>query len=424
MLLNESKDKPLRWKIAFLLCLASGLNYLDRNTFAILANTIQADIGFSDSEYANITATFVFSYTVMYAISGRIIDWIGTKKGFAISVGGWSLVSMLHAFAQSVGQFSVFRFFLGVTESANFPAGVKSVTEWFPLKERALAIGIFNAGAALGAALAVPIVSFIAYYYGWRVSFAVTGFVGIIWLIAWLRFYHLPGLHPKISQSEKKLILDDAAINNDDDASQKITLKQILLRKETWGCFSARIFIDPVTYFLLFWIPKYLQDKQGFTLSDIGATVWIPYLALGIGTILGGAIPRFMIRQLGWSLNKSRKCVMFFASVLIPVLCYILYSGATSTVAIASIAGIMFAHGLWSNITLPTEIYPKSIQGTITGLGGSLGGATGFISQILIGFAVVRYSYLPVFVYVGFVYMFTLVLVVFLIGRLGVIRKF
>jgi len=424
MKLIEKNDKPLRWKIAFLLCMASGLNYLDRNTFAILASTIQSDIGFSDTDYANITATFVFSYTIMYAISGRIIDKIGTKKGFAISVGGWSLVSMLHAVASSVMQFSVFRFLLGVTESANFPAGVKSVTEWFPMKERALAIGIFNAGAALGAALAVPIVSFIAFYYGWRISFAVTGFIGFIWLVAWLRFYHLPRRHPKISQSEKDLIHEDDTAEDSGDPSQKITLKQILKRKETWGCFSARIFIDPVTYFLLFWIPKYLQDNQGFTLSDIGATVWIPYLALGIGTILGGAIPKFMIERLGWTLNKARKYVMFFASVLIPLLCYVLYSGSTPVVAIAAIAGIMFAHGLWSNITLPTEIYPKSIQGTITGLGGALGGATGFISQILIGIAVVKYSYLPVFVYVGFIYMFTFMLVVLLIGKLGAIRKF
>lgn len=424
MKLTEKKDKPLRWKIAFLLCMASGLNYLDRNSFAILANTIQAEIGFSDTDYAHITATFVFSYTIMYAISGRIIDRIGTKKGFVISVGGWSLVSMLHAFANSVMQFSIFRFFLGVTESANFPAGVKSVTEWFPLKERALAIGIFNAGAALGAALAVPIVSFLAFYYGWRISFAATGFIGFIWLFVWVKFYHLPRQHPKISQSELELIHEDETAEELNGTAKKITLKQILKRKETWGCFSARIFIDPVTYFLLFWIPKYLQDTQGFTLSDIGATVWIPYLALGIGTILGGAIPKFMIDRLGWSLNKSRKCVMFFASVLIPLLCYALYSGVAPMAAIASIAGIMFAHGLWSNITLPTEIYPKSIQGTITGLGGSLGGATGFISQILIGIAVVKYSYFPVFAYVGFIYMFTFILVVLLIGKLGVIRKF
>lgn len=424
MTLIEKKQKPLRWKIAFLLCMASGLNYLDRNTFAILANTIQAEIGFSDTDYANITATFVFSYTIMYAISGRIIDRIGTKKGLAISVGGWSLVSMLHAVANSVMQFSVFRFLLGVTESANFPAGVKSVTEWFPLKERALAIGIFNAGAALGAAVAVPIVSFIAFYYGWRISFVVTGLIGFIWLIAWLKFYHLPTQHPKISQAEKDLILEDDVANEGNDSSQKITLKQILTRKETWGCFSARIFIDPVTYFLLFWIPKYLQDKQGFTLSDIGATVWIPYLALGIGTILGGAIPKYMIEKLGWSLNKSRKSVMLFASILIPVLCYVLYAGAAPMTAITAIAGIMFAHGLWSNITLPTEIYPKSIQGTITGLGGSLGGVTGFLSQIIIGIVVVKYSYLPVFAYVGFVYLFTFLLVVLLIGKLGIIRKF
>ena len=423
MRLNAIKDKPIRWKIAFLLCMASGLNYLDRNTFAILASTIQSDLGFSDTDYAYITSSFVFSYTIMYAISGRIIDKIGTKKGFAISVGGWSLVSMLHALANTVMQFSIFRFFLGITESGNFPAGVKTVTEWFPIKERALAIGIFNAGAAIGAAIAVPIVSFVAFYYGWRISFVITGIIGFVWLIAWLKFYHLPQQHPKISESEKDLITQNDKEDNVDPLA-KITIKQILVRKETWGCFAARIFIDPVTYFLLFWIPKYLQDKQGFSLTDIGATVWIPYLALGIGTILGGAIPKFMIEKLGWSLNKSRKSVMLFASLLIPLFCFILYSGVTPIMAISSIAVIMFAHGLWSNITLPTEIYPKSIQGTITGLGGSLGGITGFISQIIIGIVVIKYSYLPIFIYVGFAYMLTLLLVILLIGKLGVIRKF
>jgi ACS family hexuronate transporter-like MFS transporter len=419
------RNKPIRWKIAFMLCLASGLSYLDRNTLAVLASTIQADLGFSDMDYANITAAFVLSYTIMYAVSGRLVDRIGTRKGFSIAVGGWSLVSMLHGLAHTVAQFSLVRFFLGITESANFPAGVKAVTEWFPIKERALAIGIFNAGAAIGAAVAVPIVSYVALYYGWRIAFIATGAIGFVWLIGWIRYYHLPEDHPRISEAEKKLILEDGEGAHDArDTPPKISIKQLLKRKETWGCFSARIFIDPVTYFLLFWIPKYLQDKQGFSLQDIGATVWIPYAALGIGTILGGAIPKWLIEKQGWSLNKARKSVMLFASVVIPAFCYLLYARGTPTIAICAIAGIMFAHGLWSNITLPTEIYPKRVQATITGLGGTLGGITGFASQSLIGITIGIYSYLPMFIYVGFVYLFTFLLVVLLIGKLGFIRKF
>lgn len=176
------RTKNVRWRIAVLLCLVSGLNCLDRNTLAILASTIQNDLHWTDADYANITAVFVFSYTLMYACSGRIIDRIGTRKGFAIFAGGWSLVCMLHAFAGSITQFAIVRFLLGITESANFPAGVKACSEWFPLKERALAIGLFNAGTAIGAALAVPIVSFLAFHFGWRLSFIVTGFLGFIWL--------------------------------------------------------------------------------------------------------------------------------------------------------------------------------------------------------------------------------------------------
>jgi ACS family hexuronate transporter-like MFS transporter len=170
--------------MATLLCFASALNYIDRNTLAILAPAIQKELRWSDADYANITAMFVFSYTLMYAISGRIIDRIGTRKGFAFSVGSWSLVSMLHAFASSVGQFSAARFFLGITESANFPAGIKSISEWFPMKERALAVGIFSAGSAIGATIAVPLVSFIAITWGWRMAFVITGALGMAALMA------------------------------------------------------------------------------------------------------------------------------------------------------------------------------------------------------------------------------------------------
>lgn len=406
-----------------MLCLASALNYIDRNTLAILAPTIQKELNWSDVDYANITALFVLSYTIMYAISGRIVDWIGTRRGMAWSVGAWSLVSTLHGLANSIGQFSVARFFLGVTESGNFPAGVKSISEWFPMKERALAIGIFTAGSSIGAAFAVPIVSFVALIWGWRMAFVVTGLLGFVWLFAWLRYYHLPEKHKKITEDERRLILEEDKYTDVDKTDSKpVSILKLLKKKESWGCFSARIFIDPVVYFLIFWIPKYLQDVHGFTLSEIGMTAWLPYVAMGIGTILGGWLPKFLIERRNWSLNKSRKTIMFLASLAIPVFCFLLSVKVSPVSAIMLISAIMMSHGLWSNITLPTEIYPKNVQATITGIGGTLGGFMSVITQKLIGISVGNHSYLPIFMFVGLAYITSFLLVQLLIGKLGTIR--
>ncbi len=413
-----------RWRIALLLCFASALSYIDRNTLAILAPTIQKELNWSDVDYADVTALFVLSYTIMYALSGRFIDRIGTRKGLAWSVGSWSLVSGLHALANTVGQFSVVRFFLGATESGNFPAGVKAISEWFPMKERALAIGIFTAGSSIGAALAVPIVSFVALIWGWRMAFIVTGLLGFIWLYAWLRTYYLPERHKKITEEERDLIWGGSipAIA-DVHISESVSVLKLLKKKESWGCFSARIFIDPVVYFLVFWIPKYLQDVHGFTLSELGMTAWLPYAAMGIGTILGGWLPKLLIEKRSWSLNRARKTIMFLASVAIPVFCLSLFGQVSPVSAILIISAIMFSHGLWSNIALVTEIYPKNVQATVTGIGGTLGGLTSVISQKLIGISVSNHSYLPIFLFVGLAYITAFLLVRILIGKLGTIRS-
>lgn len=407
--------------MALLLCFASTLNYIDRNTLAILAPTIQKELNWTDIDYANITALFVLSYTIMYAFSGRMIDRIGTRKGLGISVGTWSLITILNAFATTVGQFSIARFFLGVAESGNFPAGVKAASEWFPVKERALAIGIFSAGSSIGAAFAVPLVTFVTLFWGWRMAFVITGLLGFVWLILWLKYYYLPEKHTKISAKEKALILDSNSMM-EHAVSEKVSIKKILLKKESWGCFSARIFIDPVVYFLMFWIPKYLHDVQGFTLSEIGMSAWLPYVAMGIGTILGGWLPKFLIERKNWSLNRSRKTIMLVASLAVPVFCFFLSVKVSPVLAILLISGIMFSHGLWSNITIPTEIYPKNVQATITGIGGTLGGIMGVLSQKLIGLSVGNHSYLPIFIFVGVAYLIAFLLVHFLIGKLGTMR--
>lgn len=409
--------------MAILLCFASALNYIDRNTLAILAPTIQKELHWTDVDYANITALFVFSYTVMYAISGRIIDRIGTRKGLAYSVGSWSLVSVFHAFANSVGQFSVARFFLGITESANFPAGVKSITEWFPMKERALAVGIFSAGSAIGATIAVPLVTFIALGWGWRMAFVVTGALGFVWLLFWLRYYYLPEHNTSISEEERALILSEEKGKIDQAHSSAVGIKWILTRKESWGCFAGRIFIDPVVYFFIFWIPKYLHDVQGLSLAEIGITAWLPYAAMGIGTILGGYFPKRLIEKKNWSLNKSRKTIMLLASLAIPVFCFALTLKVSAIAAILLMSGIMLSHGLWSNITLPTEVYSKNIQATVTGIGGTLGGMMSVVTQKLIGITVGNHSYLPIFIFIGSAYLIAFLLVHFLIGKIGRIQQ-
>lgn len=418
------KSKTIRWKIAFLLCLISAVNCMDRNAFAILANTIKSELNWTDVDYANLTAVFIFSYTLMYALSGWIVDKIGTKKGLALFAGGWSLVSMLHAFAGNFMQFAVVRFFLGITESANFPSGVKASTEWFPIKERATAIGIFNAGTAIGGAVAVPLISFLAIIFGWRMAFVVIGFLGFIWLFLWIKYYYLPQNHPRISEEEKQLILYDGQNQNDtEETKQTFKLKNLLRKKETWGCFAARVFIDPVTYFILFWIPKYLQDTQGLSLSQLGVTAWLPYLTMGLGAVLGGIVPNFLITRYNWSLNKARKSVMITSSLIIPLLCFYLISGVSTIGAVLIISGITLTHNLWANITIPSEIYPKKVQATVTGIGGTLGGITSVVSQKLIGASIGVYSYLPIFIYIGAAYLISFFCVSLLVGKLGVVRK-
>lgn len=407
----------IRWGVAALLFFASTLNYLDRQVLSVLAPTIQAELDLTDVDYSFITSSFLLSYTVMYAISGTLVDRLGTRKSFLWAVGGWSIANVLHAFAKTAMQFSAFRFLLGIAESANFPAGVKAASEWFPLRERALAIGMLNAGSSAGAAIAIPLVSVIALQFNWQAAFVVTGLLGLIWLFFWRRQYHLPQDHPRISEAERDLILDGQPPQS--AAPEKTSIWRLLRMRQAWGCLCARIFIDPVTYFLIFWIPKYLQEQQGLTLDQMGYFAWIPFVILAVGTLLGGIIPKWFITKWGWSLNRSRKSVMLFASLLVPVCCVALFYASGFGVALIAIAGVMLGHGLWGNITIPAEVFPRHVQGTLTGIGGTLGGIAGILSQLSVGWTVQHFSYVPIFVAIGIAYLFTLACVQLFTGKLG-----
>ncbi len=414
------KIKGLRWYIVSLLCLATAFNYLDRQTLALLAGTLEKVWGITTIQYSYITAAWLVSYTIMNAVSGRLIDFLGTRRGLALFVSLWSAADALHAAARTFLQFSFCRVLLGASEAANFPAGVKAVTEWFPMRERALAVGIFNSGTAIGAALAAPVVVWITLHMGWRYTFIVGAALSAGWLVAWLIVYRLPRQHPWLHPDELALIEQD---RGPEAGAKPVPLRRLLARPEAWGCILARILTDPISYLFAFWIPKFLQQERGFDLAAIGKYYWIPYVGLGLGNIAGGLVPGRLMR-LGWSLNRSRKTVMFISSFMIAA-CFILITRVPSPAwALGLLTGAMFFHAAWANITLPAEVFPQRVVGSVAGCAGAISSLIGAVTTLAIGRTVTIGSFTPVFVIYSILPMAGFVAVCLLIRRLGVVREF
>lgn len=409
--------RGLRWYMVVLLCLASELNYLDRQTLSVLAQTIQDELHLTTVQYADITSAFLVSYTIMYAVSGRLVDWLGSRRSFLIFVSGWSIANALHALARTAFQFTAVRFLLGAMEPANFPGGVKAATEWFPMRERALAVGIFNAGTALGSALAAPLVSFIALTWGWRYAFVFGGALGLVWVIVWAIVYRLPRDHPWLAAEELKLIEADRAPVSAAGVP-KVSMLKLLRMRETWGCIVARAFTDPISYFFFFWTPKFLQQERGFDLAAIGKYSWIPFAAATLGNLTGGAVPRWLIGR-GWTLNRARKSTMFAASCVMPVCCLSIARVPDPALAVALVSVAMFCHTVWLNIALPAELFPAHAVGTVSGLGGCVGAAVGVVTQQAIGWTVQNVSFTPVFAACSVLHLTAFALVCLLVGKLG-----
>ncbi len=417
----KGKIPGLRWYIVALLCLASELNYLDRQTLSVLAQTIQDELGITTMQYANITSAFLVSYTIMYAVCGRLVDVLGTRYSFIFFVSGWSVANMLHTFARTAAQFSVCRFLLGATEPMSFPAGIRAVTEWFPLRERALAVGIFNAGTAIGAAVAAPMVAWVTLAWGWRYAFIVGGVLGLVWVLAWAVVFRLPRLHAWLDPRELAQIeegQDPAAA-----AAPPVPIRRLLSTRAVWGCIMARVLTDPISYFFIFWMPKFLQQERGFNLADLGRYGWIPFVGLALGNLAGGAVPGYLLRR-GWSLDRARKRVMLTASAVMPVSLVTIILLPSPVAAIAMISVAMFAHAAWANMALPTEVFPKHVVGSVTGFAGAFGGIAGILTQQAIGWTVQHVSYTPVFLVCSVMHLLTFAVVCWLIGELGVIRHF
>ena len=366
--------------IAGLLCLASTSNYLDRQALSVLADTVKRDLGFSAADYADVTSAFLLTYTVMYLVGGWVVDRIGTRRSFLLFASAWSLATMAHGLASSVRGFQAARLLLGAVQPVNFPAGVRAAAEWFPMRERALAIGIFNSGTALGSTLAVPIVSAVALLAGWRWAFAIVGASGFLWVAAWALLYRLPTDHPRLGETERRLI-DEGREKRGGRPPRLAALAQM---RETWGCVAARAFTDPITYFLTFWVPLYLQQERGFSLARLGAVGWVPFAVYAVGMLASGAVPRALIAR-GVALDRARKGWMLTVVITNGVALLALSRAGSPVAALACLSLVFFGHAAWGAIILPAEVFPARAVGTVSGLGGCLGAAAGIAVQQLVG---------------------------------------
>lgn len=302
------KVKGLRWWIISLIAIATVTNYIDRGALSILWPNISADLGMTKEDYSLIAIMFTIAYAISQTLSGRLYDWVGTRLGFVISITVWSISIALHAIARGLASFSIFRFLLGLGEAGNWPGATKAVAEWFPIKDRALAQGIFNAGASIGSIISPPLIAFLYLWLGWQATFVVLGGLGLLWLIPWVIVYKaLPDRHPWLTEEERQYILSGQKIEGAEAEDERVPgFGELLSYKQTWSVLVSRFFLDPIWWLFVFWLPIYLHDRFGFDIQQIGLSAWVPYVGAAAGALFGGWYAGFLMRR-GWTVDKARK---------------------------------------------------------------------------------------------------------------------
>lgn len=396
-----TKIRHLRWYVAALLFTATVINYIDRQALSIVAPILTKELHLSPIQYANILQAFLYAYTVMYVVSGIIVDRWGTRLGLGIFMAWWSVSNMLHAFATTALGLGFFRFLLGVGEPGNFMAAVRAVSEWYPAKERAFVNGLVNAGAAVGAIISAPLVVWLYVRYGWRAAFVITGAFGLVWLVAWLLIYYVPAKHPRITDEELALITAGRSAEMVALPGEPVKWVDLLKLPQTWGLFFARFFSDPVWWFYLFWLPKYLVEQRHFTVVEMGMLVWLPYLTADLGSVFGGMMSGYLIKK-GWLVLRARTASMLPFAMVMPISIGIAFTPST-TVAMVLICIVTFSHMAWKTnlVTLTNDLYPTRIVGSVAGIcafGNGLGAA---LFTALTGYIVQYFSYSAIFVLMG-----------------------
>ncbi len=422
-----------RWIVCALLFLAATVNYIDRQVIGILKPTLQGEFGWSEIDYADIVFSFQLAYAIGLVVSGRVMDRLGVKLGFAIAITVWSVAAMLHAeatligvpvmailevfglsYAASVAGFMAARFLLGLGESGNFPASIKAVAEWFPKRERAFATGLFNSGTNVGALLTPLIVPWITLTWGWYWAFVVTGAIGFGWLALWWFMYDRPERHGSVSQVELAYIRSDP-----EEPSTPLPWRTLLGYRQTWAFAIGKFMTDPIWWLYLFWIPDFLNRNHGINLTTMGPPLVAIYLVADGGSIGGGWLSSALIKR-GWSVNAGRKTAMLVCALAVVPMVFA--SGAKSMwVAVSLISLAAAAHQGWSaNIfTTASDMFPRHAVGSVVGIGGMAGAVGGMLIAKLTGYILeATGSYLPVFLIAAFTYLAALAIVHLLVPRL------
>ncbi len=407
------KIKGLRWWVVMLIALATIINYIDRQALSVLWPAVVEDL-FPDKSalerkqiYANISVVFVFAYAFGQAIFGKIFDWVGTRIGFVLSIGVWSLATIAHAFAQGVLSFSIFRAILGVAEAGNWPGATKGNAEWFPIKERALAQGIFNSGAAIGGIVSIPLIAFLTVYFSWQMVFVIVGVMGFLWLIPWLVLVKAPpAMHSWITAEERDYILTGQKrkqtaeqASQPEECEYNPTTAELLSRKQSWGVIIASAAIDPIWWLFVFWIPIYLNEVYGMDVQSIGIYGWVPYVGAMFGAWFGGLLAQNRLKA-GWSADKTRKLTITLGCfIMLPALLAMANPGAP-VIAVLIMAVILFGFqtAIGNVQTLPSDLFSKSAVGTLAGFSGMAAklGAVGLTS--LVPYLTADGNYTPAFV--------------------------
>jgi ACS family hexuronate transporter-like MFS transporter len=430
------KVKGLRWWVVGLVALAAVVNYIDRQAFGALWPDIAKDLFPEMDEdghkaiYGTISTVFILSYAGGQALFGKIFDWIGTRLGFALSIGVWSVATMLHAIAQGVLSFSIFRSLLGIAEAGNWPGAAKANAEWFPTKERALAQGIFNSGAAIGGIVAYPIIGLLSVYFAWKAIFIVVGILGLLWLIPWLFIVKSePKTHPWLSEDEKNYILlgqrnQDIDDDGNYDEGYNPSTGKLLKHKESWGVIIASAAIDPIWWLFIVWIPIYLSEVFGLNVKEIAFSAWLPYVGAMIGAWAGGLLAQNRL-NVGWSVDKTRKYIITLGC-LIMIPCFFLLKApgsATSAVIIMAVLLFGFQIAIGNIQTIPSDIFSGKIVGTLSGFAGMAAklGAAGL--TILVTFITTGGNYTPAFLIGGALAIIALLAIWILCPKIEPIRE-
>jgi ACS family hexuronate transporter-like MFS transporter len=397
------KIKGLRWWIAILLMGITTINYLDRITLSVAAPEFKKSLGIGEVDYSYIVNAFQLAYLIMMPLMGRVIDWLGLRLGFTLSIITWSIAQMITAFAGGWRSFAVFRSLLGVTEAGNFPGGIKAVGQWFRPKERTLATGIFNMGAGIGAAIAPPLVAWLILAYNWRTAFVATGAISLFWAILWAWLYRSPEKHPWLSKEELSYVKEgEHELSTVEEPKGKGVWKIVLPQRNFWALGIARFFSEPAWQFFSYWIPLYLATERNMNLKQIGYYAWLPFVAADLGSMFGGALSPFFIRM-RMSVMLARKCS---AAVSAFLMVFAVFIGRASSPgwAIFFICIGAFAHQSMSAtlMTLPADLFPRSTVATANGLSGTTAMIGGMLFTMIIGRVAQTIGYGPLFTTIAF----------------------